>query len=92
MRSSPQVRFWVAAMSRRTSVGMRGRPRRRDFSRQKRRKRSRCHRTSVSGRTIVKSSRHSTNCDRRTSVIREALSVRRGRVVSEKSVEHIGVD
>lgn len=37
------------------------RPRWRDFSRQNKRKRSRCHRTSVSGRTIVRSSRQLTN-------------------------------
>lgn len=37
--------------------GMRGLPRWRDFRRQNKRKRSRCHRTSVSGRTIVRSSR-----------------------------------
>jgi hypothetical protein len=46
MRSSPQVWLCVAmsAMSRRAAIGMRGRPRCRDFTRQKRRKRSRCHR------------------------------------------------
>ena len=74
IRSSPQVWFFAAiyAISCCTSAGIRGRPRGRDFRRQKRRNRSRCHRTRVSGRTIVKRWRHSTTRDRRTSVVRAA--------------------
>jgi hypothetical protein len=76
MRSSPHVRLAVviSAMSCRSSTGIRGRPRGRDFACQKRRHRFRCHRTSVSGRTIVSSSRQATNRDSRTSATRDALS------------------
>jgi len=50
-----RVRFAAAmsAMSCWSSVGIGGRPRRRDFQRQNSRKVSRCHRTNLSGRTIV---------------------------------------
>src|SRR3954454_16137605 len=60
MRGAPQRRFarLISRISCRTSRGTLGLPgRRRDFQRQKVRKPARCHRTIVSGRTIVTASR-----------------------------------
>jgi hypothetical protein len=69
----------MSAMSCCTSTGVQGRPRCRDFHRQKRRKRSRCHRTRVSGRTNrqelapVDKRREQNECDSR-GVVRAARS------------------
>ena len=60
MRGAPQSWFSVliCLISARNSISIRGRPPREfDFQRQKRRKPARCHRTSVSGWTIVTTSR-----------------------------------
>ena len=70
MRSSPHVRFAAAmsAISCCRSGGIRGRPRGFDLMRQKSRYRCRCQQTSVSGRTIVNTSRHAMARDSRAKV------------------------
>ena len=60
MRGAPQsgLARLISRISRRISGGTLGLPaRRRDFQRQKERKPARCHRTTVSGSTIVRASR-----------------------------------
>jgi hypothetical protein len=76
IRSSPQVRLAVAiaAISRRRSAGVRGRPSPFDLHRHNNRKAFRCQRISVSGLTITSNCRQSTNRDNTTSVMRVASS------------------
>ena len=80
MRSSPHVRFAraMALISWRNSAGTGGRPRGFDLQRQNSRNPVRCHRSSVSGCTIVSNRRQSTRRDNATSAIRVASSARQG--------------
>ena len=81
IRSSPHVAFARAmvAIRRCTWPWSGGRPHGCDFHRQKRRNRFRCHRSIVSGFTMVRAARQSIRRARTTSVIRVASSARRGR-------------
>ena len=80
IRSSPHVQFAAAmsAINSRRSAGNRGRPPGDDLQRQNSRKPFRCHRTSVSGLTTVRTRRQSINCDSATSALRVASSAGRG--------------
>ena len=82
MRSSPQVGFSrsIWRMMARMFFGSAGRPRFRDFQRQKNRNAVRCHLRNVSGLTTTSASRQLRNCASASSVIRPAAVIRRGLV------------